>query len=110
MINREDMLELTRRMTPSRHCFDRIAGAYMDGDLRDHAGLDDVVHVVQAHDHGPGIDRAHDHRTEQRAGQPLRAGQHPVLKHREHGPDDGEGDEGGDQHGAFVTFSPSISI
>ena len=32
MINREDMLELTRRMTPSRHCFDRIAGAYMDGE------------------------------------------------------------------------------
>ena len=32
MINREDMLELTRRMTPSRHCFDRVAGAYMDGD------------------------------------------------------------------------------
>ena len=32
MINREDMLELTRRMTPSRHCFDRAAGAYMDGD------------------------------------------------------------------------------
>lgn len=30
MINREDMLELTRRMTPSRTCFDRIAGAYMD--------------------------------------------------------------------------------
>ena len=30
MIDREDMLELTRRMTPSRHCFDRIAGAYMD--------------------------------------------------------------------------------
>ena len=30
MINREDMLELTRRMTPSRHCFDRVAGAYMD--------------------------------------------------------------------------------
>ncbi len=32
MINREDMLELTRRMTPSRHCFDRLAGAYMDRD------------------------------------------------------------------------------
>ena len=32
MINREDMLELTRRMTPSRHCFDRVAGAYMDED------------------------------------------------------------------------------
>ena len=32
MIDREDMLELTRRMTPSRHCFDRIAGAYMDQD------------------------------------------------------------------------------
>ena len=30
MINREDMLELTRRMTPSRNCFDRIAGAYAD--------------------------------------------------------------------------------
>ena len=32
MINREDMLELTRRMTPSRHCFDRVAGAYMSED------------------------------------------------------------------------------
>ena len=30
MINREDMLELTRRMTPSRHCFSRIAGCYLD--------------------------------------------------------------------------------
>ena len=30
MIDREDMLELTRRMTPSRNCFDRIAGSYMD--------------------------------------------------------------------------------
>ena len=30
MINREDMLELTRRMTPSRTCFDRIAGCYLD--------------------------------------------------------------------------------
>lgn len=30
MINRDDMLELTRRMTPSRSCFDRIAGAYID--------------------------------------------------------------------------------
>lgn len=28
MINRDDMLELTRRMTPSRNCFTRIAGAY----------------------------------------------------------------------------------
>lgn len=32
VINREDMLELTRRMTPSRTCFDRVAGAYMDED------------------------------------------------------------------------------
>lgn len=32
MINREDMLELTRRMTPSRTSFTRIAGAYMDRD------------------------------------------------------------------------------
>lgn len=30
MINRNDMLELTRRMTPSRSCFDRIAGAYIN--------------------------------------------------------------------------------
>lgn len=37
MINRDDMLELTRRMTPSRTCFDRIAGAYMteDGEIDD---------------------------------------------------------------------------
>ena len=31
-INREDMLELTRRMTPKRNCFSRIAGAYFDGE------------------------------------------------------------------------------
>ncbi len=36
MINREDMLELTRRMTPSRNCFGRIAGSY-----RDEEGFDD---------------------------------------------------------------------
>ena len=30
MIQREDMLELTRRMTVTRNCFDRIAGAYID--------------------------------------------------------------------------------
>lgn len=29
-IDRDDMLELTRRMTVSRTCFDRIAGAYID--------------------------------------------------------------------------------
>ncbi len=32
MINREDMMELTRRMTPSRTSFTRIAGCYVDGD------------------------------------------------------------------------------
>ncbi len=32
MIDRKDMLELTRRMTPTRTCFKRIAGAYMDRD------------------------------------------------------------------------------
>ena len=32
MINRDDMLELTRRMTPARNCFSRIAGAYMDAE------------------------------------------------------------------------------
>ena len=30
MLNREDLLELTRRMTPKRTCFSRIAGAYVD--------------------------------------------------------------------------------
>lgn len=37
MINREDMLELTRRMTLSRTCFDRIAGAYISetGEIED---------------------------------------------------------------------------
>ena len=32
MLNREDMLELTRRMTPARNCFSRVAGAYMDAE------------------------------------------------------------------------------
>ena len=37
MINREDMLELTSRMTPARTCFDRIAGAYINdmGEVED---------------------------------------------------------------------------
>lgn len=37
MINRDDMLELTRRMTPSTTCFDRITGAYIDemGEIED---------------------------------------------------------------------------
>ena len=37
MINREDMLELTRRMTPERCCFTRLAGAYVTeaGELDD---------------------------------------------------------------------------
>lgn len=30
LINRDDMLELTRRMTLKRNCFSRIAGAYID--------------------------------------------------------------------------------
>ncbi len=32
MIDRKDMLELTRRMTPTRTCMRRIAGAYFDRD------------------------------------------------------------------------------
>lgn len=32
MINREDMLELTRRMTPARTSMTRVAGSYMDAD------------------------------------------------------------------------------
>ena len=31
-IDREDMLELTRRMTVKRNCFHRITGAYLDAD------------------------------------------------------------------------------
>ena len=30
MINRDDMLELTRRLTPARSSVGRIAGAYFD--------------------------------------------------------------------------------
>ena len=30
MINRDDMLELTRRMTPARASVGRIAGSYFD--------------------------------------------------------------------------------
>ena len=41
MIDREDMLELTRRMTISRNCFDRIAGAYMNSS----GEIDDTVNV-----------------------------------------------------------------
>ncbi len=32
MINRDDMLELTRRMNIARNCFTRVAGAYMDSE------------------------------------------------------------------------------
>ena len=35
MINREDMLELTRRMTPARTSFVRMAGCYTDSDGED---------------------------------------------------------------------------
>ena len=44
MINRDDMLELTRRMTPKRTCFSRVAGCYvtrdgeMDGTFNIHFG------------------------------------------------------------------------
>lgn len=41
MINRDDMLELTRRMTPARTCFDRIAGAY----INDMGGVEDSFNV-----------------------------------------------------------------
>lgn len=41
MINRDDMLELTRRMTPKRTCFDRIAGAYID----DIGNIDDTFNI-----------------------------------------------------------------
>lgn len=40
-INRNDMLELTRRMTVARTCFSRMAGAYMDAD----GEMEDTFHV-----------------------------------------------------------------
>lgn len=41
MLYREDMLELTRRMTPARSSFTRVAGAYFDED----GNLDDTVNI-----------------------------------------------------------------
>ena len=41
MINREDMLELTRRMNLQRTCFYRVAGAYMSAD----GGIDDTFNI-----------------------------------------------------------------
>jgi len=41
MLYREDMLELTRRMTPERSSFTRVAGAYFDED----GNLDDTVNI-----------------------------------------------------------------
>ncbi len=41
MINRDDMLELTRRMTVSRSCFDRVAGCYFDAD----GEIDDTFNI-----------------------------------------------------------------
>ncbi|MBE5996196.1 MAG: DUF4317 family protein [Lachnospiraceae bacterium] len=40
-IDREDMLELTRRMTLSRNCFTRVAGCYLDK----HGELDDTFNT-----------------------------------------------------------------
>ena len=40
-INREDMLELTRRMTPGRTCFSRIGVGYLDDD----GMIDDTVNI-----------------------------------------------------------------
>ena len=40
-VDRNDMLELTRRMTLSRNCFTRIAGCYTDGD----GAIDDTFNV-----------------------------------------------------------------
>ncbi len=41
MIDRKDMLELTRRMTLTRNCFRRVAGAYMDSS----GEIDDTFNV-----------------------------------------------------------------
>ncbi|MDO4621558.1 MAG: DUF4317 family protein [Eubacteriales bacterium] len=40
-IDRSDMLELTRRMTLSRNCFSRLAGAYMD----EEGFIDNTFHI-----------------------------------------------------------------
>ena len=46
MINREDMLELTRRMTPERACFTRLAGAYIteEGEIEDTFNINFLNH------------------------------------------------------------------
>ena len=44
-IDREDMLELTRRMTIARNCFNRVAGAYMD----EEGFIDSLRSPIQSH-------------------------------------------------------------
>ena len=57
-INRNDMLELTRRMTLSRNCFVRAAGAYID----DEGYIDDTFNVsfknMSKHDQQVNLDLA----------------------------------------------------
>ena len=58
MINRNDMLELTRRMTLSRNCFVRAAGAYID----DEGYIDNTFNVsfknMSKHDQQVNLDLA----------------------------------------------------
>ena len=57
-INRNDMLELTRRMTLSRNCFVRAAGAYID----DEGYIDNTFNVsfknMSKHDQQVNLDLA----------------------------------------------------
>ena len=57
-INRNDMLELTRRMTLSRNCFVRTAGAYID----DEGYIDNTFNVsfknMSKHDQQVNLDLA----------------------------------------------------
>ena len=68
--------------------------------LGEHAGLNDVVHVVQAHDDGPGIDRAHDTGADGVADQDLGTCQNVCLQGGEDRSDDPEGQESSHKDGA----------
>ena len=66
--------------------------------LGEHAGFNDIVHMVQTHDDGPRIDRAHRAGTDRILDQNLRAGENPCLKLCEDRANDCEGDIRSDQN------------
>ena len=67
---------------------------------RQHAGFDDVVHMMETHDNRERIQRAHDQRTDaaRLADQPCRAFQNPGFQLGEDRPDNDEGRKSGGQY------------